>query len=1020
MQYTEFFTTKSIEDFLKELLNTDARDGVITVKSVEVSDDLSKESLVNKKVPHDYKVDINFEVISHEGDSVIDSKSISVTFPKLVDNVFMMKDSSGKDKFRSPINTARISRNIREFDGVIHANIFSLFVGSIEYSGEDSKIHPAYLDVAGQKYDLEGYLQFLGADASDISSRVKYGSVSNEDGVDYPDIKSIPGFKDKLEQLTGYILPTEDLNYQAMFALMDLFHEDKHKFRTVTPIDLNYKSEIDGLISHLNREKWTIRRTLVHGYNRYATFSPNTLQSLIKQFFNFNSRTEQSIQSASDSSAASVLSQSMKFYITDSNGRTDLKFSDDFVGVVDPAKTHEGNLVNVRNELSRDVRIVGGEVSLKVLDKNGESVLLKYMDYYRSRVLSITNYDYERKSLVPSRDGSITVLHRGKYISVESSEDSYDYIRRDESSLLTYNSAMIPFMNKTDSVRVAMGSSMMDQAIPVIGSKPPIVKTGVESEVFEESDFNTRSEVDGTVSEIIDGFVKIVDHEGNDHIYQIPDSMETAYHTNNQFSALSKVGDPVSKGDVIISSNSFKDGQLSLTVPMKIAYMSYEGFDFEDGIVMRQSSSKKFGHEIKKDIQSFISKDSEVLIGRDLLVENGNLNDKEMASVEDLNVYGLPEIGQVVKADDTLFGYLEKIDPSTNQYKKLMFLLSGDKDSSFYEKRLTKVPFNIPQAVVKDVQIVIDQKEDDLDFKEINKYYLEVHKSRQSELSEFFGKEDEAVMANTIQDLPSERMVVKITLEYINYPKVGDKFCNRFGSKGTICALVPDNEMPTTNEGDIDIIMSPESVVSRKNVSQTFETLLGNVAYASKAKGTDLLGKGDFDEMRKMLNLVHQTDRFTEYSDFDITKYNEDNDEYYPIKVGPLDIRYTEKVLREITEYLGMSLDGKTKVYLPTYDKWVKTPIVVGMTNIMRLHFLVEEKAKATSDVSLNDTFVLGQGYHRPGGQKIGGMEFWAIAGHGNAELVDHLSQGSDKKRRDSVIGDMLLLGTTLSFRDDD
>jgi len=170
-----------------------------------------------------------------------------------------------------------------------------------------------------------------------------------------------------------------------------------------------------------------------------------------------------------------------------------------------------------------------------------------------------------------------------------------------------------------------------------------------------------------------------------------------------------------------------------------------------------------------------------------------------------------------------------------------------------------------------------------------------------------------------------------------------------------------------------------------------------------------------FKKIRELLNLINITDKYDKMNDDQISEiyYNCVEIGAFQIEVDAIDTRYNETSIRKILDTLGLPLDGKSRLVFPNGQK-TRNPVLVGLTNILRLEFFAEEKAKATSASSKSDEMILGRGQIKASGQKIGQQEYNCLSARGVQAVVDHLSGISAKNHQKEIQQQLNVLGVII------
>jgi DNA-directed RNA polymerase beta subunit len=703
-------------------------------------------------------------------------------------------------------------------------------------------------------------------------------------------------------------------------TILPTLYKNEEQFKEVTYWDLSIKTLKDKFLESLNDNKYVMNQINLY-YKKHKKLYLNPLQSFINNFFNIIDNND--IQTLTTTNPMSLESQINKVYIVSKNKKKiKINYNKSFLNFFCPVHTHEGKLNNVRNELSQLVDLES--FKLKLINNKNERVLIDHYTYFNSYLYIDDN----------------TKLYRGEYIT----SDKWDYKKRHRDDLLSISSSCIPMLNSTDSVRGILGTTMISQTIPVIGSSPSIIYTEAEREIFNRCKLNIYSNNIGIITNLKDDQV-IIDDE---YIINRPDSIKSNNNTYNNYylNPDLKLGDSVRYDSIIFLLDSFKNNQLTLSVQARIGYMNYYGFTFEDGIVISKSLSRKLGHIHREKLEY-------------------NFND-----FEDIN-FKIKK-GDISNKNNELF----EVSVLTNNKKlqKIKELLDIDQN----EHIQILLPTHIDNAII--LNITLKYKDN----------ITQVIKS----------KFDTTIYDNSLQYNYS----VIITVEYVNYAKLGDKITNRYGSKGVITKIVEDNMMPVDEDGiSLEVIMSPDSIISRKNVSQVYEVILGNILTK--------LYKMNLPKNHEVFSFLYKNDDHNYYHDF-AKKYG-----YYTLSVNAMNEINLHDLINKLSSILN--IDSEIKLYDPISKRYFYNKILVGYTSLLRLHFIVEHKAKSTNDyriidknVEYSDEKLIGGGFYKKEGQKIGEMEMWTFLSYNNLELLKYLQTPKIRKdKSDTLKLSMLMSG---------
>ena len=368
--------------------------------------------------------------------------------------------------------------------------------------------------------------------------------------------------------------------------------------------------------------------------------------------------------------------------------------------------------------------------------------------------------------------------------------ENIDLIGVAPNQIVSVATSLIPFLEHNDGIRALMGTNMQRQAVPLITSEAPIVGTGVEARAATDSGHIILAEDDGEVVKMDGGSIEIKDKKGKTAKYVLNKFLRSNASTCINQRPIVNYGDKVKKGEILTNSSAVDNGELSLGRNVLVAFMSWEGFNYEDAVIISERL-------MKEDVYSSIHIENYTIDVRDTklgpeLITNDIPNISE-EKLKDLDERGIVRIGAEVSSGDILVG---KITPK------------GETELSAEEKLLRAI-FGEKAKDVRDSSL-----------------YLEHGEHGKVVDIKIFSREDgDKLSAGVIQS-------IQITVANLRKIQVGDKMAGRHGNKGVISRVVPIEDMPYLADGTpIEIILSPLGVVSRMNLGQLLETHLG---YAAK------------------------------------------------------------------------------------------------------------------------------------------------------------------------------------------
>jgi DNA-directed RNA polymerase subunit beta len=383
----------------------------------------------------------------------------------------------------------------------------------------------------------------------------------------------------------------------------------------------------------------------------------------------------------------------------------------------------------------------------------------------------------------------IPIRYQGDFAVTE--PELVDYAGVSPIQIISVGTALIPFIEHDDANRALMGSNMQRQAVPIINAERPMVGTGLEKRVAFDSGMVVVAQCDGVVEKVTGEVVKIRDKATK----QLIDHTLIKYLRSNQDTCLNQrpsvtEGQIVTKGQVIADGAATQEGELALGQNILVAFMPWEGYNFEDAILISEKMLHQdmFSsiHIEKLEIDARTTK----LGPEEITREIPNVSED---ALKNLDERGIVRIGARVRADDILVG---KITPKGESEhppeEKLLRAIFAEKARDVRDNSL-RVPHGEGGRVV-DVKIFDREKGDELP--------------------------------------PGANTVVRVYIAQRRKISVGDKMAGRHGNKGIVSKILPIEDMPFLPDGTpVDIVLNPLGVPSRMNVGQTYETLLGFAAY---------------------------------------------------------------------------------------------------------------------------------------------------------------------------------------------
>ena len=399
-------------------------------------------------------------------------------------------------------------------------------------------------------------------------------------------------------------------------------------------------------------------------------------------------------------------------------------------------------------------------------------------------------------------DKVVPARYRSEFIMCDSSK--VDFVGVCPIQIISVATSMIPFIEHDDANRALMGSNMQRQAVPLLITQRPRVGTGLESRVAKDSGMVIVADVDGTVERVVGEEIVIRDTHGKPHIYTLMKYVRSNQDTCINQKPIVHEGDKVKAGDVIADGASTCGGELSLGKNILVAYMPWEGYNFEDAILL----SERCVHDdvfTSLHIEKLEIEARQTKLGpEEITREIPNVSEDALRHLDER---GIVRIGARVYADDILVG---KVTPKGESEhppeEKLLRAIFAEKARDVKDNSL-RVPHGEGGRVL-DVKVFDREKGDELP--------------------------------------PGANTVIRVYIAQKRKVSVGDKLSGRHGNKGIVSRILPKEDMPFLPDGTpVDIVLNPLGVPSRMNVGQTYELLLGLAAYLTG----DHYEAPSFDEM---------------------------------------------------------------------------------------------------------------------------------------------------------------------------
>jgi len=528
----------------------------------------------------------------------------------------------------------------------------------------------------------------------------------------------------------------------------------------------------------------------------------------------------------------------------------------------------------------------------------------------------------------------VVVRKKGGEVELASPEE-VDYVDVSPRQMVSVATSLIPFLEHDDANRALMGANMQRQAVPLLRSESPLVGTGMESFAAVDAGDVITALAAGVVTEVSADFAVVKQDKGGTKTYVLRKFDRSNQGTNYNHQVRVSVGDKVAEGSVIADGPATEDGELALGKNLLVAFMSWEGYNFEDAIILSQNLVKDDTlssiHIEEYEVDARDTKLGKEEITRDL----PNVGPEMLANLDER---GIIRIGAEVRPGDILVG---KVTPK------------GETELSA-EERLLRAIFNEKSREVRDTSLKVPHGE----------------QGTIIGVKVFDAVDGDDELGSGV----NQRVVVYIAQK--RKISEGDKLAGRHGNKGVIAKILPVEDMPFLEDGTpVDIILNPLGVPGRMNFGQVLEIHLGWAAKQGwKVSGDPAWAKRLAAEAKEAFpGTKVATPVFDGASEEEIA--------------GLLDVT---TVNRDGNRLVGSS--GKARLFDGRSGEPFPAPVSVGYMYILKLHHLIDDKihARSTGPYSMITQQPLG-GKAQFGGQRFGEMEVWALEAYGASYALQEL-----------------------------
>ena len=479
-------------------------------------------------------------------------------------------------------------------------------------------------------------------------------------------------------------------------------------------------------------------------------------------------------------------------------------------------ETPEGQSIGLINTLASYAKINEYgfmETPYRKVDKE-TGVVSKSYKYYMA---DIEDTSYIAQAVEPlDENGKFVnsrVLCRHKNSIVEVPKERVEYMDVSPRQFISAATALIPFLENDDSARALMGSNMQRQAVPVLRPEAPIVGTGMERPIAQDCGDMITAKRDGTVSYVSADHIIVTADNGEEDVYKLIKFQKTNADTCNNQKPNCVKGQKVKKGDLLADGYATQNGELALGKNVLVGYMNWEGYNYEDAILISERI-------VKEDVYTSIT-----LKVEEMPCRATKLGDEEITrdipnlgedALKNLDEHGIVRVGAEVKPGDILVGKVTpKGETELTPEERLLRAIFGDKAREVRDTSL-RVKHGAG-GVVTHVEVFSRKNKDELE--------------------------------------PGVNMLVKVYVAQRRKLSVGDKMSGRHGNKGVVSRVLPEADMPFMANGQpLDIVLNPLGIPSRMNVGQVLEVHLGLVAGTLGWKvATPVFDGADANQIKQLL-----------------------------------------------------------------------------------------------------------------------------------------------------------------------
>jgi DNA-directed RNA polymerase subunit beta len=614
-----------------------------------------------------------------------------------------------------------------------------------------------------------------------------------------------------------------------------------------------------------------------------------------------------------------------------------------------PIETPEGPNIGLINSLACFARINEYgfiEAPYRTIDKSSGTPVVT------DEIIYVTADEEEQYKVAQANEPLDTEGHfTHKYVTgryrehiIEMDAHTIDLMDVSPKQVFSVATSMIPFLENDDANRALMGSNMQRQAVPLLNTDSSIVGTGMENKAAIDSGVVQVARNSGLVERVSASEIVVRTESGQKDVYKLQKFTRSNQGTCINQRPICYRGQRVEKGAVLADGPSTDNGEIAFGKNPLIGFMTWEGYNFEDAILLSENLVKEDVYT-SVHIEEYEAEARDTKLGAEEITRDVPGVGEE--ALKDLDERGIIRIGAEIRSGDILVG---KVTPK------------GETDLTA-EERLLRAIFGEKAREVRDTSLRVPHGEAGI--------IVDVH---------VFTRE------NGDELPPGVNQSVRVYIAQKRKISVGDKMAGRHGNKGVISRILPAEDMPFLPNGrPLDIVLNPLGVPSRMNIGQVLEVHLGLAAKALGFKiATPVFDGAHEDDIMDTLEMANDyvnndweefTKKWGEDLHTNLIKYLDDN-----------------KAHREEWAGVEISRDGKIPLRDGRTGEYFDSNVTVGYMHYLKLHHLVDDKihARSTGPYSLVTQQPLG-GKAQFGGQRFGEMEVWALEAYGAAYTLQEI-----------------------------